>query len=675
MKKKMSSPRTRHWPRGSHQRLWLAACSVGWLIPCAHALAQTAGSNPWQDLDEQAQVSFHRSNTATSAEPAAFRMLQLDRQRLLEQLSANQVELDLPVPEGGYSRFSMKNADAMPAALAKKYPRLQSFKGRDTEGRRVRLDTDGAHVRATVWDTGANLAWSVQPEDKRTGAGKNYIAYRHAALPASEVHGAIDSGEIRRAPLPRYAAQPGTANRQARTASFSGTVLYDFRLAVATDSSYTARFGGTVEGGLAGVVHSVNQLNEIFENDLGVHLTLVADNDKLIRTDPGTDSAGVDRTGENQAFLDQTLGEQAYDAGVLFSTEFGGLALLGGTCLSGAKGQAVTGHPDPVGSPMFVSIAAHELGHLFGADHSFNAGGGASFHRKAASAFEPGGGSTIMSYAGSSVVGPEQRLQPRMDHYFHTASIGQMQNWLRSYGGQCAGKRLNSNPAPYISLRQARTTIPARTPFTLDAKAFHPNPSAALTYAWEQMDLGPAQAGALADDGHGPIFRSYPPGTGSQRTFPSLRALLGEEPSSAGEVLPTTTRNLNFRLTVRDNHGVMANTASANTTVQVIDTGKAFAVTTPKALATWRMGTQRKVRWQTAGTDRSPINCSFVTIELSTDGGHSYPHELSDFAFNFLGQSTVSVPRLDKGTSRGRVRVRCRDNIFFALSDDFIIRK
>ncbi|WP_206309038.1 hypothetical protein, partial [Streptomyces sp. A1136] len=61
-----------------------------------------------------------------------------------------------------------------------------------------------------------------------------------------------------------------------------------------------------------------------------------------------------------------------------------------------------------------------------------------------------------------------------------------------------------------------------------------------------------------SDKGKGPIFRSYPPGISGTRIFPKLEAILGEEKLSIGEVYPATTRELNFRLTVRDNLGALS---------------------------------------------------------------------------------------------------------------------
>src|SRR4029077_11928253 len=104
----------------------------------------------------------------------------------------------------------------------------------------------------------------------------------------------------------------------------------------------------------------------------------------------------------------------------------------------------------------------------------------------------------------------------------------------------------------------------------------------ALTYNWEQYDKGSASALTQGDIGNGPIFRSFNATTSPTRVFPKIASVLGA-PLVLGEAWPTTTRDLNFRLTVRDNHGVpgtpqYGTTISGDTVMHVTSAAGPFVV-------------------------------------------------------------------------------------------------
>ncbi len=304
----------------------------------------------------------------------------------------------------------------------------------------------------------------------------------------------------------------------------NGGTLRTYRAAIAATGEYTTFHGGTVAGGLAGIVTTLNRVNGVYERDLSVRMILIANNNLIVytngATDPYTNGNGSTMLGQNQSNLDSVIGTANYDIGHVVSTGGGGVATLNSPCNATTKARGVTGSGSPIGDPFDIDYVAHEMGHQFGGNHTFNGGTGscAGGNRSAANAFEPGSGSTIQAYAG--ICGSED-LQNNSDDYFHVRSLEEMVAFTN--GTSCDLEPPNGNTAP-AATPAAACTIPANTPFSLTGSATDVNGDG-LTYTWEEYDLG-AAGPPNTDNGARPIFRSYLPGTSPTRYFPSLPFIL-----------------------------------------------------------------------------------------------------------------------------------------------------
>ena len=323
-----------------------------------------------------------------------------------------------------------------------------------------------------------------------------------------------------------------------------------------------------------------------------------------------------------------------------------------------SKARGVTGPPNPIGDPFWVDYVAHEMGHQFGGNHTFNSvvlncGGG---NRTAPPRTSRAAAPRSWRYAG--ICGADD-LQPNSDAYFHTKTFDQIVTYSTTGGGNaCAAITATGNNPPVPTVPPGGFTIPAQTPFALTGSATDADGDA-LTYNWEEFDLG--NAGPPGVSSSPPFFRSWPATSNPTRTFPRLTNLLANT-LPKGEVLPNATRALNFRMTVRDSKGGVD---YAPMSFNVTTAAGPFLVTAPNSALTWAPGAQT-VTWNVANTAGGVVSCANVDILLSTNGGSSFPTMLLASTPND-GSQSVTIPATP--TTTARIKVACSTSIFFDISN------
>jgi hypothetical protein len=666
----------------SIRRLLLALATLAFvaLAGLSPAVAAVSSDGLWSDrLEAEIPAAGVRHIV-----PAAYRTLALDRGALAAALAAAPLEatvlegraaaarIELPRPDGSFERFAVVESPVMAPALAAKYPQIRTYRvwGLDDRHATGRIDSTPLGFHAMVRSPGG--AWFIDPYS--FGDTEHYQSYftRDARNPEAAAWSCGVGSDVPGFEATRFEPPVGAPAPEAGSFELTnGTNLRTYRLVVAATGEYTGFFGGTVPDGQAAIVTAVNRVNEVYEIDLAIRMELVANNDMVVytnaATDPYTNNNGVTMLGQNQSNLDAVIGSANYDIGHVFSTGGGGVASLGVPCLNGAKARGVTGLPSPVGDPFYIDFVAHEMGHQWGAPHSFNGSSGncSGGNRNGPTAYEPGSGSTIMAYAG---ICGAQNLQSNSDPYFHVTSLNSIVNYSTlGTGNTCAVTTSTLNTPPTVDAGPTYT-IPINTPFSLCGSGSDADGDA-VTYGWEEFDLGPAGA-PPSPVGNAPIFRSFNPVDRPYRTFPKQSDLLNNT-STIGEILPSYARTLNFRITARDNSLGGGGIQDDATQVVVSDVGGPFLVTNPNTSATtWTAGGTETVQWDPAGTNASPIDCGSVAILLSLDGGQSFPISLLETPND--GSHAVDVP--NTVTSQARVQVRCAGGIFFDLSDeDFTI--
>lgn len=614
---------------------------------------------------------------------------------LTDAAKSTQVVITLPLPNGEFARFQIEESPIMASGLAAKFPEIKTYRGQgmDDMTASVRFDWTPMGLHALILREGE----AVQIVPLTRGDTAHYLSFYQKDVSAQDNQllqcGVTESSSSINEPLPLSGKRPAITQ--------FGGVTRTYRLAVAATRSFTNTFGGgTIAGTIAAITTVMNQVNAIYERELSVRMQLVSENDKIIYIDnnigPYTDNEGNNASKttleENHSNLNQVIGIGNYDVGHLFGrvgqgAVFAGRANVGAVCSDTLKGggcSLFSGNLliDDPGYPFDLQTVTHELGHQFGANHSFNHSCGGN--RNQGTAWEPDSGSTIMSYGYSNCDFTSAKktpgLQPAADPYFHAGNLIEMTTFINN-SATCATTTMTGNKPPIV-MAGPDYTIPSGTPFTLTATGSDPD-NDALLYSWEEYDTGTA-APPNTDDGTRPIFRSFKPNSSPSRVFPSLTYILnngnippttyliGGKQFVTGETLPVTNRIMTFQATARDARAIGGAIANDSIDVTVTASAGPFIVTSPNTQVTWGTGSAQKITWNVAGTNDAPVSTTQVRILLSLDGGFTFPVVLLDKTPND-GSETVIVP--NKPTETARIKVEAVGNIFFDISDTNLIIK
>lgn len=567
------------------------------------------------------------------------------------------VTVAFPNASGEMERFRIQESSNMDPGLAARYPDIKSYIGQgvDNPASSIYLSLSPLGLQTMVIRADQSAEF-IEPYTTDRSA---YVVYKKSDKTASLGSFECKVVESAVSDLGTLAARPNADDAKLRT----------FRLAMSVTGEYTAYFGGTKALALAAINNTMTRVNGVFEKDFSARCVLIANTDAVIYTSASSDpysnastGAGGAWNGELQSTLTSVIGEANYDVGHLFGASGGGgnAGCIGCVCVNNQKGSGYTSPADgiPSGDNFDIDYVAHELGHQFGANHTFthsNEGTGVQM--------EPGSGSTIMGYAGIT----SKDVQPHSDAYFHAVSIQQVTNNIKAK--TCPVSTNTGNAIPTANAG-ADYTIPKSTPFMLTGSATDANGDV-LTYNWEQMNSGTSTTTTPnATKTSGPNFRSYNSTTTPTRYFPRMQSVLAGTTTTAGtevthEALSSVARTFNFRLTVRDNRAGGSGNNSDDSVITVNATAGPFTVNSPNTAVSYVGGSTQTVTWAVAGTTANGVNCANVDIMISHDGGNNWNMLLA--ATPNDGTQAVTIP--NTAGTQNRIMVKGTNHIFFDVSN------
>jgi hypothetical protein len=409
-----------------------------------------ASASPTVSADDslyRAGGSYDAKAAKVRVTPSKYSLVQVDPARVAAALrnapvagkSGARQTFRVPNPTGGFEQFAVQRTQAMEPKLAAAHPEIGTWSGvsLDHPGTTIALDVTPMGFHASVRGANGQGSWLVDPAYNERGT-TTHLSYYRAAVDRS----AADTFVEREA----RGINNSLAHGKVKAKKGAKVVQQVYRLALTSDPSYADYFGS--ENVLAEKVTLINRVNQIYNDDMAITMQLVNDTDKLNLdttakatgpdgpcgahpcfdtvanpSDPPADQYGqldfcdIGTLGRNRTVLGQLIGASNYDVGHIgLGVNGGGVAFLGVVGWD-YKGSGCTGLPQPQGDFFAIDYVAHELGHQFAGNHTFNGvqnacSGG---NREPGTSVEPGSGSSVMAYAGICL---QDDLQDHSDPYF-----------------------------------------------------------------------------------------------------------------------------------------------------------------------------------------------------------------------------------------------------------------
>ena len=282
--------------------------------------------------------------------------------------------VSLPAPNGRFQLFALHESSVMAPGLAARHPEIKTYSGLGLTDQAATIHADLTPLGFHASVRSANGTWYIDPFYVGRAPTPYASYYAHDAKNTDGVF-------VERAPVsgPRFnAAEHPEIGEQLRT----------YRLALITDPGYSDYFGGPPNVTPAKVA-LMNRVDQVYEDDMSIRLQLIPNNDLLNLDTWGQATApngpcgaaacftqaqvtGCSSTTRARYVVGQIIGASNYDIGHLALGEPGGGVANLGVVGRSNKAGGCTGVPTPVGDLYAIDYVAHEMGHQFGGDHTFN---------------------------------------------------------------------------------------------------------------------------------------------------------------------------------------------------------------------------------------------------------------------------------------------------------------
>ncbi len=652
------------------KRLTLNICLVTFLMSLNVSLYSQNTKSIWLKSSEVHLITLKQEKETFL--PKEGKHYQLDINSLRQKLKSIDntsydkktvsISIEFPTINGEIEAFQVSEASVFQKELQQQFPEIRSYIGHNKNAT-IRFSLSPQKGLSLTYISGEETGFIERKNDNY------YVVYKRRTR--NNLSGTFEclTEDIRKE------SKSSLNNITSKDADDS--ILRSYLLALSVTAEYTEyHYGGVVGVGqeaaaksaaLAGMNATLTRVNGVFERDFGIRLLLINNINDIIYTNPATDPYSDSSSLNNwntevQNNLTATIGEANYDIGHLFGDDGGGgnAGCIGCVCVNNIKGSAYTSPLDgiPEGDLFDIDYVSHEFGHQFGANHTWTTDFGPSNEGTGAN-LEPGSGSTIMGYAGIT----SSNVQSQGDDYFHFKSIEQVTAFIKTT--TCDVETVLSQNAPTVDAGNDYT-IPTSTAFILKGQG---SSDGNTTFCWEQNDEG-GNGGVETSDPSptnltGPMFRSLPPTSESDRYMPEFPSVLSGNLTTTWETVSSVGRNMKFKLTARDNIAGGGQNTIDEMVVTVNDASGPFIITSQNTEnIIWNRGSNETITWDVANTNSSPVNTSNVDILISYDNGATFSTLLADTPND--GSQDVSVPNF--AAPFCRLMIKAVNNIYYAVN-------
>jgi hypothetical protein len=337
----------------------------------------------WKDVDFQTSLAPEASDRG----PKSYRALELDKLAMARVLAEvpmqftpesrdGRVLVTLPSPDGRDWDFVVEESPVLGDELRAQHPDIKTYRGRGVQNPEATARFSLTPQGFQAYVISARGSYLIAPE---VGQSQFYKSYYTHDLPEQPVACHVSSG---RADSPDGAA----ANDDVGTnVPLTGATLRTYRLVVAVTPEFVynvAREQTPSDGTISAVIAYVNRVNAIYEREAGIFFSLLQVRYPVAYNFPLLDGDLTSMNQENQRFWNAFYQNPSnYDLGVAIGHDsrgpsglanFGDFNQVGGACQNGYKAQTSVKIQGPYEDDYWgTSVFAHELGHMFGARHTF----------------------------------------------------------------------------------------------------------------------------------------------------------------------------------------------------------------------------------------------------------------------------------------------------------------